>query len=121
MLIPLGAYLLDLTNWRITWVALGLIILVLAVPLAFKFVRNDPAEMGLQPDGAWDSKNSPSKKSRRGPFEVEHWRQSFRSPPMWQLSAAYTVCGVTTGIISTHFVPFAEDKGASPMMAATTH
>ena len=37
---------------------------------------------------------------------------------MWQLSAAYTVCGVTTGIISTHFVPFAEDKGASPMMAA---
>ena len=117
-LIPLAAFLLDEVSWRMTWIALGSIVLVLAVPLAFKFVRNDPAEMGLQPDGAWDPTDSSPKEIRHGPFEVDHWRQSFKSPPMWQLSAAYTVCGVTTGIISTHFVPFAEDKGASPMMAA---
>ena len=38
---------------------------------------------------------------------------------MWQLSASYVVCGITTGIISTHFVPFAIDRGVSSTMAAT--
>lgn len=118
ILIPFGAYLLDLTDWRTTWIALGLIILVLAVPLAFIFVRNDPAEMGLQPDGDAEPLNGARRDGRRGPFEVEKWTQSFKSPPMWQLSAAYTVCGVTTGIISTHFIPYAEDVGVSQTRAA---
>ena len=55
---------------------------------------------------------------RRGLFEVDNWRDSFRSPPMWQLSAAYTVCGVTTGIISIHFIPYAQDLGLSATRAA---
>ena len=38
---------------------------------------------------------------------------------MWQLSAAYTVCGVTTGIISIHFIPYAQDLGLSATRAAT--
>lgn len=118
ILIPFGAYLLDVTDWRTTWIALGLIILVLAVPLAFVFVRNNPAEMGLQPDGDPEPLEGAQQERRRGPFEVERWKQSFQSPPMWQLSAAYTVCGVTTGIISTHFVPYAEDVGVSQTMAA---
>ncbi len=118
ILIPFGAYLLDLTDWRTTWIALGLIVLVLAVPLAFIFVRNNPAEMGLQPDGDPEPLQGAQRERRRGPFEVEHWKQSFQSPPMWQLSAAYTVCGVTTGIISTHFIPYAEDVGVSQTTAA---
>jgi MFS family permease len=118
ILIPFGAYLLDVTDWRTTWIALGLIILVLAVPLAFIFIRNNPAEMGLQPDGDPDPLQGAQQERRPGPFEVERWKESFKSPPMWQLSAAYTVCGVTTGIISTHFVPYAEDVGVSQTMAA---
>ena len=38
---------------------------------------------------------------------------------MWQLSAAYTVCGVTTGIISIHFIPYGQDLGLSVTRAAT--
>lgn len=118
ILVPFGAYLLDVTDWQTTWIALGLIILVLAVPLAFIFVRNNPAEMGLQPDGDPEPLEGAQQERPRGPFEVERWKQSFQSPPMWQLSAAYTVCGVTTGIIATHFVPYAQDVGVSQTMAA---
>ncbi len=122
LLIPFGMYLLQATNWRVTWIALGLIILVLAVPLAFLFIRNDPAHLGLQPDGDQappvDTPTAAANR-RRGVFEVDRWRQSFRSPPMWQISAAYTVCGVTTGIISTHFVPYAIGQGVSASLAAT--
>ena len=122
ILVPFSAYLLELTDWRMTWVALGGIVLVLATPLAFVFLRNDPDEMGLQPDGGASipsSSGGAPVERRRGLFEVDNWRDSFRSPPMWQLSAAYTVCGVTTGIISIHFIPYGQDLGLSATRAAT--
>ncbi len=40
-------YLLQATNWRVSWAALGLVMLLLTVPLAFLFIRNDPREMVL--------------------------------------------------------------------------
>ena len=120
MLVPFSMYLLQATNWRVAWVALGLIVLLLALPLAFLFVRNDPKQMGLQLDGdTVDHAQIKAKDRRRGLLEVVHWRQSFRSAPMWQISGAYTVCGATTGLISAHFVPYAIGIGVSASMAAT--
>jgi MFS family permease len=122
LLVPFAMYLLQATNWRVTWAALGLITLLLAAPLAYMFIRNDPADMGLQPDGDPEpSGNDPNiaAENPRGLYEVDGWREAFRSPPMWQLSSAYVVCGITTGLISTHFVPLAIDRGVSPGMAAT--
>jgi MFS family permease len=120
LLVPFGMYLLQATNWRVTWVALGLIVLLLAFPLAFLFVRNDPKEMGLQPDGeAENYALTKGKEVRRGLLEVDGWRESFRSAPIWQISGAYTVCGATTGLISAHFVPYAIGVGVSASLAAT--
>ena len=122
LLVPFGMYLLQATNWRVTWAVMGLLVLVLAVPMAFFFLRNDPAELGLRPDGDPEPlEDSPAAvaERRRGMFEVDRWTHSFRTPPMWQLSAAYTVCGITTGIISIHLVPYAIGEGISPFTAAT--
>ena len=118
-LVPFGMFLLQATSWRVTWAALGLIILVLALPMVYFFIRNDPADMGLQPDGDTEEATSVNKlESKRGPIEVEKWSESFRSWPMWQISMAYTVCGITTGMISAHFVPYAIGQGLSGTLAA---
>ncbi len=121
ILIPFSAYLVELFSWRASWIALGAIVIFLALPLGFLFIRNSPAQMGLLPDGdpepPTDGTAAPPAR-RRGMFEVDQWRQSFRSPPIWNLSAAYTVCGVTVGIISIHFVPYAQEQvGVSLRMA----
>ena len=121
ILIPFSAYLVELFNWRVSWIALGAIVTFLAMPLGFMFLRNNPAQMGLLPDGdpepPTDGTAAPPAR-RRGMFEVDQWRQSFRSPPIWNLSAAYTVCGVTVGLISVHFVPYSvEQIGTSPTLA----
>ena len=105
-LIPFSAYLVDLTNWKVSWAVLGLIVLALAFPLAFIFLRNQPSDLGLQPDG--ESEAAATERSR-GLFEVDQWWRSFKSRPIWHLSASYTVCGVTVGIISIHFVPYAQE------------
>ena len=118
-LVPFGMFLLQATSWRVTWAALGLVILLLALPMVYFFIRDDPAKMGLQPDGDTDDgSHDDTPALRRGPIEVDEWAQSFRSWPMWQISGAYTVCGITTGMIAAHFVPYAIGQGVSASMAA---
>ena len=123
VLIPFSGYLVDLFNWRVSWIALGSIVTFLAVPLGFLFLRNNPAEMGLLPDGATGSPSATSADAptrRQGLFEVDQWWQSLRTPPIWNLSIAFTVCGITVGLISVHFVPYAQEHiGISATLAAT--
>ena len=121
ILIPFSAYIVDIFNWRVSWIALGCIVTFLALPMGFMFLRNNPAQMGLLPDGepepTLDSGGRPPVR-QRGTFEVDQWRQALRSPPIWNLSAAYTVCGVTVGVISVHFVPYAHEQvGVSATLA----
>ena len=122
LIVPFAAYMLEATSWRITWAILGMLVLGLGVPLSYLFLRDDPSQMGLQPDGDPDPLDEGPEQTRerpRGPLEVDRWAQAFRSWPIWQLSTSYFVCGFTTSIISFHFVPFAIGQGIPPMLAAT--
>ncbi len=122
VLIPFSAYLLVLTDWRTTWLVLGVIMLAVGLPLVLLVVRSDPSAMGLRPDGGRALTASETTRENRrstvGPLFVDRWRESFRSRPIWQLSLAYVVCGVTTAIISVHFVRWAQTEGISPGTAA---
>ena len=123
VLIPFTSYLILLVEWRAAWLVLGLLVLTLALPLVLLLIRDDPAEMGEVADG--DAVPPPRKTGERrpstirtGPLDVDSWRESYRSQPIWQLTAAYFVCGMTTAIISVHYVPFAVERGLSPSVAA---
>lgn len=121
LLIPLATYLLHRTDWRLTWVALGALILVLALPLAFFLLYNDPSDLGLLPDGDQESA-SDGRADRagavQGPLETASWRAALGSWPFWQLAGAYGVCGFTTAILTTHFIPYALDRGFTASTAA---
>ena len=118
LLVPFSAYLVEVTNWRTSWAVLGFIIIAVALPLALFFLKSRPSDLGLQPDGDPDPAQNAASERRRGLFEVDQWWRSFRSRPIWHLSASYTVCGVTVGLISIHFVPYAEEHvGVSPTTA----
>jgi len=51
LLVPLAMTVLQRTDWRLTWVALGVLVLVVAWPLAYFFLRDDPTDLRLLPDG----------------------------------------------------------------------
>jgi MFS family permease len=122
LLVPLTVYLIGLVGWRIAWVVLGLLVLILVVPVAFVLLRDDPEAMGLRPDGdAPLSDTEQAKPVLPGPLEVAYWRDAFRSPPMWQLCGGYAVCGFSIALLSTHFVPFAIERGFSPATAASAY
>lgn len=122
LLVPLAMYVLQRTDWRMTWMALGALVLVVALPLAVVFLHNDPTDMGLLPDGAQPAAaGSPTRPARAapGPLETDAWRVALRSWPFWQLTGSYFVCGFTTAIVITHFIPYAIDQGFAPATAAT--
>ncbi len=120
VIVPLAVYLMDAAGWRIAWIGLGSVVL-LSLPLTWLFIRENPAQMNLRPDG--DDEPSEEAGARRpdripGPLEAASWRDSLRSWPFWQMSGAYFVCGATTFVLSIHFIPYAEDRGMERGTAA---
>ena len=94
---------------------------LLSLPLTWMFIRENPGQMNLRPDG--DDEPSEGAGARRpdrtpGPLEATSWRESLRSWPFWQMSGAYFVCGATTFVLSIHFIPYAEDRGMDRSTAA---
>ena len=122
VLAPFATYLIIVANWRLAWVVLGAFMVFLAFPLALLLIRDTPEDIGEVPDGDTDAQGRPqsaeSNQVIAAPLEVDDWKDSLRTPPMWQLSGAYFICGMTTLIISVHYVPFAIDRGTSPQVAA---
>ena len=122
ILVPFGMYLLQTTGWRITWAVLGLLVLLLALPLGWLILKDNPEDIGLNPDGDLSYQpNQPNPSFREkivGPLDTNKWIASFRSLPMWQMTGSYVVCGATTGVLSVHFVPYALGQGISPDLAA---
>ena len=118
VLVPFLTYLFLWTNWRSAWLVAGALVLVLGVPLLYLVLRNDPAELGLLPDGESTDSASTRTKAPVGPLLARRWPDAFRSAPMWQLSIAYWVCGVTTASISVHYVRWAVAEGITPATAA---
>ena len=129
VLTPFTGFLLYSTdaNWPLAWIVLGALVLLLALPIAMIIIRDNPADMDEVPDGY--SGDDTSADARRAaarsaaaepetPLQTTRWRDALNSSPFWQLSGAYFVCGVTTIIISAHYVPFATDLGVAPVTAA---
>jgi MFS family permease len=122
VMVPLAAYLIQAMNWRRAWVVLGTMILGLGFTVAFVLLRDDPKDMGLLPDGDQEASPgapSPQAAAVRPPLEAERWTAPLRSVPYWQITGAYWVCGVTTGIMTAHLIPYAQDKGMALTTAAT--
>ena len=120
LLIPLAANIESLWNWRVAIGVIGGMTLLLALPLVLIVIRDNPSEMGLAPDGDSPGAGGAARRGAipEGPLTVDRWRAAYRSAPMWQLTLTYVVCGVTTAIISVHFVTFAKSEGVPETTAA---
>ncbi|MDP6666040.1 MAG: MFS transporter [Dehalococcoidia bacterium] len=126
IVVPFLSYLLIEYGWRVTWIVIGALALGLGVPLLLIVVRSTPADMGLQIDGeaspetgnGGDTGEAEITVRAVGPSFVENWRDSLSSKPIWQLSFAYWVCGITTASIAVHFVRWAISEDITTGTAA---
>ena len=124
VMVPFLAYFLLSASWQTVWLVLGALILGLGLPVLLVIVRSSPEDMGLLPDGDVEEAailGQPKPAARIvvvGPLATDNWRDSFKSAPMWQLSLAYWVCGITTASIAVHYVRWASSEDISTSTAA---
>ena len=87
------------------------------------FLRNHPADMGLQALGATEADPGPPPHQQVGSTAgraLSVLRDAARSRTFWLLSGGFAICGMTTnGLIATHFVPAAHDHGMPATTAAS--
>jgi MFS family permease len=115
---PLVGHLITEFGWRTAYLSMAVIIWVVSIPLALLVVRTKPAEMGLYPDGeATPAEAAPGTPvlADSGGFTLE---QAIRTPAFWLIFASFLIgCFSGMGLTQTP-VPFFEDIGYLPQMAA---
>ena len=115
IMIPLATWLTLTVGWRQSYLWLGCGLLVLILPLAALFLRNDPSEKGLEPYGATRKERTLTSSAERRVSITE----AMRVPTFWFLLGSYSICGYTSGgLVGTHLIPHAVEHGFSEMAAA---
>ncbi len=108
---PITQLLIDQVGWRNSWMVLAIISVTLALPLTVLFLRRQPEDMGLIPDG---SPPDLSATSRRVPKSEEvQWTasQALRTRTFWRLILFFGLVGFAAGGGSIHRLPYWVEQG----------
>lgn len=106
-------YLIDNSGWRSGYFALSGIVLFIALPLAYFFLKETPAEMGLTPDGEPGKVSNAAKKSVGCTTS-----EILRHREFWILSAIFVILSFVLNGMLAHLVPMLSDRGMSTADAA---
>jgi MFS transporter, OFA family, oxalate/formate antiporter len=127
-LLGLGAFpalvnwLIPQIGWRLTYAALGGLLLLVMAPLGYLFLRDRPEDFGLRPDGAAVPTPSTAQPSAAPPLE-ENWTrpEALRTPVFWLVAAALaTLAMMSTGLFF-HMVSLFAAGGLSSAVAASVY
>jgi len=127
--IPIAAAsLFVLVGWRYTWAIFGIIAPLLVVAPALIFVRRQPEDLGLRPDGdaplapasSRQSTDESPKESAQSSNETVWTRaQAIRLPTFWVLVITFGIASVGIAGLNLHIFSYVTDIGHSPLVAAS--
>ena len=126
--VNLAQWMIKMYGWRLSFVIMGLIVVVTIAPIAAFVIRNRPSEMGLLPDGE-DKKEVPAPAQGFSLKEVKDlppaalapaWtmKKAVKTYAFWTISLSYCFYLLTYGSVMVHYVPHATDVGHSAAIAA---
>jgi MFS family permease len=119
--IPLTQVFINNFGWRDAWIILAVMGGGVIIPLSLLFVRREPEDMGLLPDG-----DSSPREARAGiaappppPLE-EQWtvQEALRHPAFWRLVFVFSIVMFATGTIGLHRIPQFMDRGLNPSLVS---
>ena len=115
---PLAAYLITGFGWRVAFVVLGLIAILVVCTLS-QLLKKDPDAMGLYPDGS-EHPSVETDERRQGHDTTQGLSllDAFRTNTFWYIIAIYFLFSFSFLLVTTHIVPHATDLGMSGPRAA---
>ena len=123
LFVPLTQILIDAVGWRSAWVILAAIGVSVIVPLSAVFVRRQPEDMGLLPDGVAAPTARGSDRAE-GRVPVVHagdevsWsvHDAVRTSTLWRLVTVFCMVQLASGTVALHRIPAFMDRGLDPTL-----
>jgi MFS family permease len=114
---PLAAYLIENYGWRLSFVILGFIALIIMITCSL-FFKKVPSENTALSE---DNNHGVAKPSERQQKEAEAFSlfQALRTRNFWTIVAIWVFYSFCLFTVMTHLVPYATDSGITPMDAAS--
>ncbi len=117
--IPLTQFVINVAGWEMSWIVLAVIGMGVVIPLTGIFVRRQPEDIGLLPDGAVrpDAAEGDSGAARAASEEVS-WTvsEAIRSTTLWRLVIVFSAVSLATSTVGLHRIPSFMDKGLDPTL-----
>jgi MFS family permease len=132
MATPLGSAALSLiyqffvTNygWRSAFFALGIALWALVVIPGLIFLRRQPEDLGLLPDGVVRAEPTPGQENLHGQTAADRefsWARAdaMRTAALWLLVASAFLSAIGTGGVAFHMAAYMTDEALAPALAAS--
>ena len=129
---PIAGLLIDIIGWRGAWAVLGIGMLITLAPAALIFMRRQPSDVGLLPDGQTvdpacdDEEDSETQQDATSAESYEYpWtvREAVRTTGFWAVLVAQALGQAGLFGVLFHQVAYMQDKGlsvAEATLATTT-
>jgi sugar phosphate permease len=111
---PALIWMVERMGWRGSVVVLGIIALIVLTPV-FLLMRDNPADLGLEPYGGAAPAPAVAPAGGKGIMA-----RAVRVPEFWLLTTSFFICGASSnGVIGVHFIPHSIDHGIPQGVAAS--
>ncbi|MFC1904112.1 MFS transporter, partial [Chloroflexota bacterium] len=114
---PFATYLIVSLDWRMAYLVMGLMAWLILIPLS-RFLRKDPYEIGLLPDGVKASSSESGLEERVSRPSGLSLLQALRTRSFWLIAPVWLLWAAIVFLTNTHIVPHATDIGFSVVEAA---
>ena len=109
-------------GWRVAWILLGVIGTATIIPLALLFVRRQPEDMGLRPDGdpPVTAQSASAKGRTPGAKDEVSWTlpEVLHTRAFWLVLTALSIETVAMSSVGVHRIPHFMDRGMSSGLVA---
>lgn len=127
-LTPLILFLIHEFGWRTAWFLLGFVPWTVVAPPSLLWLRRQPEDMGLLPDGDTPAEapethqSEGSDNASEDPSNEVSWTvgQALRAPAFWLLVAYEVLAGMSIGALIIHRIPYATDLGFTAVQAGVS-
>jgi predicted MFS family arabinose efflux permease len=118
--VPIEQTLIDSMGWRDAWLISGVLVLLLAVPVCWIFMRKDPESMGLRPDGATTDAPVVRSAHQMENETEEEWtlKEVMRTRVLWLIFASMALTGIVVQGTLVYRVSFWTDAGIDSSVVA---
>ncbi|MBH51835.1 MAG: hypothetical protein CL785_01605 [Chloroflexi bacterium] len=107
---PISQWLVDSYGWRQAWVILGIFMISTLTPLTALFIRRQPEDLGLLPDGKITTNYNESTPSAA--MEISYQlREIIKIPAPWILAGVQMLVSLSATSVLLHQIPYLLSKG----------